>query len=65
MYTYVIGIGSGIFQRMFTFQWHVPKDCHFPSGLSLEFPNGCSVAFSHESSLVHICFYSSMYHAML
>ena len=28
-------IFSGIFQRNFTFQWYVPKDCHFPCGLSL------------------------------
>ena len=31
---------SGVFQRMFTFQWHAPKDCHFPSGCSLTSSEG-------------------------
>ena len=41
----------GIFRRSFNCQLHVPKDCHLPSGCSLELSNGCSVARSYGCSL--------------
>ena len=44
---------SCIFQRMFTFQWYVPKDCHLSSGFLLELTNVfSSVACSNDISLV-------------
>ena len=43
---------SEIFHRMFTFQRHFPKDCHFPSGLLLEIPNGLQWHFPME---FHFC----------
>ena len=39
---------SGVFQRSFTCQWYVPKDCHLSNELLLELSNGFQWHFSME-----------------
>ena len=43
-----VAFSSGISQHNFIVQWYCPKDCHLPSGFSLEFPDALSVASSNE-----------------
>ena len=43
---------SGVLQRIFNVQRHVPKDFHLSSGSMLELFNGVSVAFSDGCSFV-------------
>ena len=49
-----------LYQRNFTCRWYFPKDCNFPSGLSLELSDGLSVTFSNGISPLYFLVCNSL-----